>query len=192
MEFVRVSRFFGVVATVLGLTTITASLSLNPWFNVMGGALSDLGRIGLNTAWVFNNGLLIASFIAAIYVHCLINSFRHPISYVAAGIYLVSVGHLTLIAIFPEGTPYHLTISYEFFLMMITTYLTYSITLWVEGFRAHSILSFLAFATALGGSASVKWPSTALLELFNVAVMAYWYLMMFQLTNKLMKKSLKP
>lgn len=148
-----------------------------------------MGRVGLPTSWVFNGGLLLTSFVAATYVYCLTKSFRHPASHVAAGIYLVSVTHLTLIALFPEGTRPHLTLSLEFFLMMMFTYLTYSITLWVEGFRTHSLLSFLAFITALGGSASIRWPSTALLELFNVGVMAYWYLLMLQLTNKLMRKT---
>ena len=186
---VRLSCFLGIIATSLGLLTIWISTLVNPWFDVMRGALSDMGRVGLPTSWVFNGGLLLTSFVAATYVYCLTKSFRHPASHVAAGIYLVSVTHLTLIALFPEGTRPHLTLSLEFFLMMMFTYLTYSITLWVEGFRTHSLLSFLAFITALGGSASIRWPSTALLELFNVGVMAYWYLLMLQLTNKLMRKT---
>ena len=187
MKVVRLSCFLGVISLALGLLTIWISTLVNPWFDVMGGALSDMGRVGLPTSWVFNDGLLTASLIAATYAYCLTKSFRHPASHVAAGIYLVSVTHLTLIALFPEGTIPHLTLSFEFFLMMMFTYLTYSITLWVEGLRTYSILSFLAFATALGGSAGIKWPSTALLELFNVGVMAYWYVMMFQLTNRLLK-----
>jgi len=180
----------GLTALGIGILTLIIAMISNPWFNPFKGALSDMGRIGLKTAWIFNTGLLISSIVASLYTVCLLMSFRHPAMHLAAGIYLVSVGHLFLIALFPEGTRPHEFISYEFFLMMFVTYLTYTVSLWLERLKMHSLLSFLAFVLGFSLSASLKWPSTAILELFNISIMGYWFGVMFYATGHLMKPSM--
>ncbi len=184
MSCLRPYCLAGIASLALGVLTIAASLIANPWFSVWRGALSDLGRVGLSTAWIFNSGLIASSITASTYVYCLIKSFRKSVTMVSAGIYLTAVAHLTLIAVFPEGTPQHWTLSYEFFLMMYAVYAAFTASLAAEGLGRHALLSASALAAGLIPSVIIEWPSTALLEIYNIAVMGYWYAVMLHATIK--------
>jgi hypothetical membrane protein len=172
----------GPLAVATGLITLAISALINPWFDLYRNAFSDLGRIGLQNSWVFNLGLLIASLLGIAYTFCLITSLKHPISHTAAGVYLIGVIHLMLIALFPEGTKPHWTVSFEFFTIMLFTYLAYSPALWLEGFKIPSMISLTLFIVGLSGSALIHWPSTAMLELFNIILMTCWYAIIFPIT----------
>lgn len=172
----------GPLAVATGLLTLAVSALMNPWFNIYRDAFSDMGRVGLPNSWVFNLGLLIASFLSIAYTYCLLISLKHPLSHMAAGVYLIGVIHLMLIALFPEGTKPHWTVSFEFFTIMLFTYLVYAPALWLEGFRGTSIASLTLFVVGLSGSTLIHWPSTATLELFNIVLMVFWYMMIFTIT----------
>ena len=143
------------------------------------GALSDMGRVGLGTAWVFNVGLMISASLGAAYVACLLKAFRGSLTHLATGVYLVAIINLFLIGVFPEGTEPHWTVSYEFFLLMLFTYLLNVPALWLEGLRRHALFNLALFALGLGGSLAINWPSIAALELYNIALMGAWYVTMF-------------
>ena len=185
----RVACWLGLTVVALSFATIGFAIAANPWFNLFRNALSDMGRVGLETAYVFNIGLLITSFAGMGYAYCLANIFRRRISVFLAGIYFVAAVFLMLIALFPEGTSPHGVVSYEFFLFMDVVMLFYGVSLWAEGFRTRGLLSAVLTIIALAGSVLIDWPSVALVELYNIAIYSLWYVMMFSVTTSLLKCS---
>lgn len=162
-------------------------MAVNPWFNVFNGALSDMGRAGLGTAYVFNTGLIITSFVGMGYAYCLANVFRRKFGVFSAGVYLVAAFFLLLIAAFPEGTDPHQVVSYAFFLLMDTVMMLYGLALWLEGLKTRGVLSALLSLMALSGSIIIDWPSVAIMELYNVFIYAAWYVLMLSATRSLLR-----
>jgi len=181
----KLTCYLGIVSYVMGVGTIGAAVAVNPWFNVWTDALSDMGRVGLSTAWVFNTGLMLAAVVGMAYAACLIKVFRNSLAHLAAGVYLVAAANLFLVGAFPEGTKPHWTVSYEFFFLMFFTYLLYAPALWLEGLRKHAVINLMLFIIGLGGSAIINWPSIATLELYNIALMGVWYVTMLHATKSL-------
>ena len=179
LKLSKLTCYLGIISYVMGAVTIGAAIAVNPWFNVWTDALSDMGRVGLSTAWVFNTGLMITAIVSMAYVACLIKVFKKPLTHLAAGVYLVGAANLFLVGAFPEGTKPHWTVSYEFFLLMLFTYLLNAPALWLEGLRKHAVINLMLFIIGLGGSAVINWPSIATLELYNIALMGVWYVTMF-------------
>ncbi len=179
MGSLKILCYLGLVSYVLGIATIAAAVAVNPWFNVWTDALSDMGRVGLPTAWVFNTGLMVAAVVGMAYAACLIKVFSNPVTHLAAGVYLVAAANLFLVGAFPEGTKPHWTVSYEFFFLMFFTYLLNAAAMWLEGLRRHSVVNLALFALGLGGSIMIDWPSIATLELYDIALMGVWYVVMF-------------
>jgi len=181
----KLTCYLGIVSYVMGVGTIGAAVAVNPWFNVWTDALSDMGRVGLSTAWVFNTGLMLAAVVGMAYAACLIKVFRSSLAHLAAGVYLVAAANLFLVGAFPEGTKPHWTVSYEFFFLMFFTYLLNAPALWLEGLRKHAVINLALFALGLGGSVIINWPSIATLELYNIALMGVWYVTMLHATKSL-------
>ena len=171
-------------ATVLsGLLTIVISILSNPWFDVLKHALSDMGRVGLSTAWIFNGGLLITSLLALGYAYCLANIFSRKLGVAFLGIYIVAAVSLALIAIFPEGTDPHYYVSLQFFILMTFNLLLFGIALLLESRIRTATASISMFILSLVGSVAVKWPSIASIELYNVAIYAGWFILMFSISR---------
>ncbi len=158
----------GLLSFAVSYIFIAWSVSVNPWFSLFRNALSDLGRVGLDTAYIFNTGLVLAALISLTYLPCLLAFFNSRIGHMTVGVFLVAVFHLLLIGVFPEGTSPHGFVSYEFFVLMTVTMFLAGVSLIVEGVPKYGFLLVLIFVLSLLGSIIVKWPSIALLELYNI------------------------
>jgi hypothetical membrane protein len=137
---------------------------------VFKNALSDLGRVGLENNYVFNTGLILAALVALTYIPSLLDFFKSRIGFMSLGIFLIAILHLLLIGVFPEGTKPHGFVSYEFFALMTISLLFIGISLIAEGMSKYGASLLLLFILSLGGSLLIKWPSIALLELYNIAL----------------------
>lgn len=133
-------------------------------------ALSDLGRVGLENNYVFNTGLILAALVALTYIPSLLDFFKSRIGFMSLGIFLIAILHLLLIGVFPEGTKPHGFVSYEFFALMTISLLFIGISLIAEGMSKCGASLLLLFILSLGGSLLIKWPSIALLELYNIVL----------------------
>jgi len=158
------------LAFIIAYIFIFASILINPWFNVFENALSDLGRVGLENNYVFNTGLILAAITALTYIPSLLDFFKSRISFMSLGIFLIAILHLLLIGVFPEGTKPHGFVSYEFFALMTISLLFIGISLIAEGMSKYGAFFLLLFILSLSGSLLVKWPSIALLELYNIVL----------------------
>jgi len=174
----RISCFLGVVAIAVGWVTIISSIAVNPWFSVTTNALSDLGAITVGNRMLFNVGLAVAGMLSLGYTCCLVNSARNKLGVFAAGVYSLASVHLLLIAVFPEGTGPHWFVSVEFFVLTGVSIPLLGVALIVAGARRHGLMSMLWAVAGFVGSAVVEWPSIALLEIYNLALITAWILTM--------------
>jgi len=145
------------------------SISQNRWFSFWKNALSDLGGAGANAPWIYNSGLVVASVFVAIFSAYLILTAANRLQTVGGAYISISAIFLALIGVFHEGTRPHVFVSTYFFVQFFLGALLYG----VGSGGALRAGAALLFALALLGPI-VKWPSTALLEAYEIAlVMAF-------------------
>jgi len=173
-------RYFGVLALAVGWLTIIGSAALNPWFSLTRNALSDLGAMGVENAWMFNLGITVAGILATLYSTYLIWISRSRLEVLASSILLFSALHLILIGVFPEGTYPHLLVSFEFFILMGFSILAFGAALISLG-EMRLGLAFTSLSTmGFVGAAFIPWPSIGFLEVFAITLISVWVLMMLR------------
>lgn len=178
----------GPLALAVAWTTIIASIMINPWFNLYEDALSDLGALGLETSYIFNSGLVVTGIVFAVYAGILVEITENRVSAMASGIAITAAAHLIMIAVFPSGTEPHRFVSLEFFLLVAATVFFMGIAFYVDGWRAHGTLSMIIFSLGVFGSALIDWPSTALLELYNILLITLWTLLVSHYCRRKFKR----
>ncbi|BES80922.1 DUF998 domain-containing protein [Pyrodictium abyssi] len=157
--------------TVLPWLVITVSWSLNPWFDPLRGAYSDLGSPGARYPWVFNLGMIVSG---ALVVALGIVVYRVSVSRLeAAGAALLSEAgvFLALVGLFPEGTRPHSFVATWFFLQLYASYVVLGVALRRRGLAEGLALAAVgALAVPLAGLVEflVGWPSVAVLETYAV------------------------
>ncbi|AHL22284.1 DUF998 domain-containing protein [Thermococcus nautili] len=139
------------------------SVSRNPWFSFWRNALSDLGGARANSPWIYNAGLVVTSFFVLAFAVYLISTALNKAQTVGGAYISVSAIFLALIGIFHEGTKPHVFVSTYFFVQFFLGTLIYGL-----GSRRNvRVASLVLFALAVIG-AFFKWPSTALLETYEI------------------------
>jgi hypothetical membrane protein len=103
----------GLIAPLVAIFFIAASIALSPWFNWGTDALSDLGHSGNSeVAPLFNFGLLLTGFLMIVYS---VTSFRGHAKYTSYFLVLAGLA-LQLVATFDEAyKPLHFMVSVLFF-----------------------------------------------------------------------------
>ncbi len=168
------------MALAVGWLTIIISVSINPWFSLARNALSDLGAVGRETAWVFNSGLMVAGIIAALYSIYLIGVARDKLEVLASTIFLASSIHLILTGAFPEGTYPHLFASYWFFISAGIAVLLFGAALLAK--RDLSLGGSFILISVIGftGAVFVPWPSIGSVEVFAIILLSIWATLMLK------------
>lgn len=106
----------GLVAPLLAIAFIAASIALSPWFNWGTDALSDLGHsVNSKVAPLFNFGLLLSGFLTITFA---VTNFRNHAKYTSYFLTLVGLA-LQLVATFDEVyKPLHFQVSVLFFVAL--------------------------------------------------------------------------
>ncbi len=161
-----------------GWITISVAIYASPWFDLFSGAISDMGRLGLPTAYLLNDGLMITSLLMMAYSVFLLRFMRLSLGHFSAGFFLASF-YLFLISEFPEGTTPHPTLPYQFFAYTLFSMLLFGISLFREGYLYNGAISVFCFIAGISGSLLVRWPSVATLELYNVVLITIGVMNLF-------------
>ncbi len=132
----------GILAPLVAIFFIAASIILSPWFSWGSNALSDLGHSSRDVAPLFNFGLLLCGFLMILYSF---TSFRKHAKYTSY-VLLVTGLTLQLVAAFDEvyGS-LHFLVSVLFFAALGFASLSY-------GVEKRSVLAFVALAVG-----AVSW-----------------------------------
>jgi hypothetical membrane protein len=133
----------GILAPIVAVVFITASIMMAPWFNWNNNALSDLGHSAeRNVAPFFNLGLLLCGFLTIIYS---LTSFRSYARYTSYFLILAGLA-LQLVATFDEAYGVlHFQVSVLFFISLGFASISYFI-------EKRSIIAAAAFVVG-----SISW-----------------------------------
>ncbi|WP_297073053.1 DUF998 domain-containing protein [Thermococcus sp.] len=142
------------------------SISRNSWFSFWRNALSDLGGPNANSPWIYNVGLMVSSvFIIGFAIYLILTS-ENKLQTIGGAYISVSAIFLALIGVFHEGTKPHVFVSTYFFFQFFLGVLIYGLG------SGNTVKggSLLLFVLAIVG-ALVRWPSTALLETYEIILL---------------------
>ncbi|WP_336359477.1 DUF998 domain-containing protein [Haladaptatus sp. ZSTT2] len=126
MQTERVGGLAGVLAPTVTLGAILLGTVISPTFTWSGSALSNLGAMGAETAWLFNGGLMLGSLLA---IPFLVVAFRrsvHRLQHVGVLLLSLALAGLFLVGVFPMGTTYHFPAALSFYLFT-------TLALWIHG-----------------------------------------------------------
>lgn len=124
-NIIQIAGICGIFIPVVIFTCLGFSIGSSPWFTWTQHALSDLG-IQQNTAWVFNNGVILGGILTFIFSFGLLQILSNKI-----GAYLLLLSSVALIGIgiFPETIfVVHYITSASFFILLIIALLIIGLT----------------------------------------------------------------
>ena len=140
--------YAGILAPVVALAGIGVGVFLNrSWWHLTENAISDLGRLGLRYNWVLNVSLVISAVLAIYYAIGLLGEVKNLIEKAGIVIFIVGLGFLALIGIFPEGTSPHYYVSWGFFVFSSLGLLIAGIGIGLSGEKGLAVFTVALFIT---------------------------------------------
>jgi hypothetical membrane protein len=184
--------YSGLISPIIGFAFVAIAIYLNSsWWSITDNAISDLGNINnkfpVNHPWVLSSGLIIAGLGMTYFAHGLQKEFSGLTRY---GVFVFYAGmiFLTLIGVFPEGTPPHWYVSWLFFLVSSFGILITGIGL-IGKNRTMGALSLILFFVGwiLASWALLTFEGVAIAELIGAGTLFVWTytLIYFLLKGKL-------
>ncbi|AGB04014.1 putative membrane protein [Aciduliprofundum sp. MAR08-339] len=161
----KILGYFGIITLIVYWSFTIASILQNPWFSVMHNALSDLGSDSACCPWIYNYGLILASPFLLVFSLYLIYSAQNKLETVGGAFISISSIFLALIGVFHSGTRPHTFVAPYFFLQFFVGMLVWGIGTWGAIKKLTIALFILAFIGAF-----IPWPSTATLEIYEIAL----------------------
>jgi len=166
-------RYSGIVAGLVYWLFVAWSISRNRWFSFFQNALSDLGDPAKASApWIYNYGLIVGSAFLLLFSFYLIAASNNRLQTIGGAYISISAIFMALIGVFHEGTGPHVFVSVYFFVQFFVGALLYCL----GGGRMRG-LSVTLFLLAIVGTL-VPWPSTALVEAYEIALVMGFTVMM--------------
>ena len=170
----KILRFSGIITLLIYSLFTLLSITYNPWFSVMHNALSDLGATKANEPWIYNYGLILsAPFLLSFSLH-LTHQAKNKTETVGGAFLSISSLFLAFIGIFHSGTEPHGFVSTYFFLQFFLGMFIWGIG---NGGFMRKICCLLFISSITG--AFFPWPSTALLEIYEIAIIATFVVLLY-------------
>jgi len=158
----------GMLLVIVPWGVILSAMRLNPWFDPLRGAFSDLGGPRSSYPWVFNGGLVVSALILAAFSLALIFLSQNKAEGVGGSFMLVASMFLAMIGIFHEGTYPHDFVSLWFFVQADMAIAALGLGRLPVARKTGAFLTAWSFAGAAVAMA-IRWPSTAALEAFGIS-----------------------
>ncbi len=86
---------------------VLISIVLNPWFDYRTHALSDLGSIGANQAWIFNLGLILTGILGIIFAIRILIRLPKPMDIFGYGMLTGAIFYI-FVGIFPDNSRFYI------------------------------------------------------------------------------------
>lgn len=126
MQTERAGGWAGYLAPTLTLGAILLGTLLSPTFTWADSALSNLGAMGAQTAWLFNGGLMLGSLVAVPFLVVFYRVSEHLLQRIGVLLLSLALVGLFLVGVFPMGTTYHFPAALSFYLFT-------TLALWLHG-----------------------------------------------------------
>ena len=169
----RIYRYAGILAPIVALGSIILAILTHPWFSFSENAISDLGAIDVEKNYILNYGLVISGILATIYSIGLYGEQRSDLGRFGSLLFLIASLFLTMIGVFPEGTPLHFPISVSFFILMYVSILLIGISTYDSEFIFFTLLIFL-FGVEGSLISLLEYGSVGIAELISIITFTIW------------------
>ncbi len=163
-KVILIGGYSGLISVLIFSVFLVVSIYLHKNFSLIKNSLSDLGKLGVKYAYVFNAGLIISGILFFLFsISLILFCVSRPIKYSAGVFLLISSIFLILIGLAPKGTPFHnpfAVIYYNLAMVGIFVYGiddiilkkyplgTYSIILLPSGYIFYYFYPIMGFGTA--------------------------------------------
>jgi len=173
----KIFKIFGLLAPVIGYTSIALAIITSSSFSWTKNALSDLGVME-NSAPIFNFGLMTSAICMFVFGIGLLNIFKGLLGMVGIVFYLLSAIALFAIGLFPETTGIiHFYVSVVFFWSLPLALISLGYTL-LKLYRKTFGLITLIFGFFIIIVWSIPWSSAAIPEVLSSMLGAIWIVYM--------------
>ena len=169
--FVSYIKYMGLIASATFWITAAFSIAVNPWFNFLKNAFSDLGGPSAAEPWIYNTGLVIAAVFLGLFSIHVIASSSNKLEVVGGAYLSISAFFLALIGIYPAGTRPHVFVSTWFFIQAFLGFLIYGVGLALSGRDRLGAIYISLFLVALIGALAIHWPSAATIEAYEIILL---------------------
>lgn len=122
----RIAAYCGIAGIVTFYGSLLSAVAFSPSFRWTTGAISDLGAVGADHAWMYNGGLVLGGLFSLAFAYGVFTSSVHWVEYVGAASVAVAYLLAILAGVFPYPTPLHDPIALVQFLLI-------PVGLWVYG-----------------------------------------------------------
>lgn len=185
----KVAAFFGILAPVWALASISISIALSPWFSWEDNALSDLGVTSVSL--IFNLGLIISGIFSSLFIISLVMINRNKLlGFIGSITLLLSSLSLIGIGLFPENFGLvHFYFSLAFFSLLILSSIIFGVhfTLNLSNKYVGIFTLSVGIISLIGWIiwATVRPSGVAIPEIINTILASFWILM---LSIRMLKK----
>lgn len=189
LDFLKASarklfRLTGLTVAVFAWIAVLLSVHYNPWFVFTKHAFSDLGGPGAENPWIFNYGPIITGVLALLHSFALIKGATNKVESVGGAFMFIAGIFLALIGVYPSGTTPHNFVSVWFFVQTDLAITTWGIGLLLRGRKAFGLVSIAMGILGPLVALAIKWPSTAILEAYGIAIIDAWVVLMLKVHKK--------
>ncbi len=168
-KIAQFARFFGFIGPLIAYFFIGVSIKLNPWFSIVGHALSELGDIRKNYCtypWFYNLGLIISGSMMAFFAIGLLVKSKRLFERLASTLVLAGSISLAFIGIFPSGTHLHVPVT-AFFYILTPIGLSLLALSFVKKDPLSSLIMITTITLSIVLSSVPKWHGAAIPEIIG-------------------------
>ncbi len=165
-----IGKNLGLIAVAGFWIMVILSIRYNTWFSIWKHAFSDLGTENAVKPWIYNYGLIILGAMTMLYsIYLAYISWNKFMVFSSALIFVAGI-FLSLIGIYPGGTRPHTFVSTWFFIQIFIALIPMAMGFAFSGKYMDALLLSAIFIAALLGATSIKWPSAALIEAYEIVL----------------------
>lgn len=191
--FAKLLKYSGLLAILAFVSSITISISFNPWFSIFNNAFSELGGTKANMPHIFNYGLIVFGLFMLLFSIYAIIISNNKIETVSGSFMIIASLYFMLIGVFPyDFNPVwaHIFSALSSFLIAYLSVIIWGIGSIIGGKkRVGFILLMLSiFSPFAVGFFSLY--SAALVESYGILVLTVWIfnITFFYIKNKIFLK----
>ncbi|MEM3385913.1 MAG: DUF998 domain-containing protein, partial [Nitrososphaeria archaeon] len=175
--FAKLLKYSGLLAIIAFVSSVTISISFNPWFSIFDNAFSELGGSKAYMPCIFNYGLIVfGSFILLFSIYAIIIS-NNKVETVSGGFMSIASLYFMLIGVFPyDFNPVwaHVFSALSSFLIAYLSIIVWGIGSLLAGKKRLGLILLLLSIFSPFAVGYFSWYSAALVESYGIFVLAVW------------------
>ncbi|MEM2154281.1 MAG: DUF998 domain-containing protein [Nitrososphaeria archaeon] len=179
--FAKLLKYSGLLAIIAFVSSVTISISFNPWFSIFDNAFSELGGSKAYMPYIFNYGLIVfGSFILLFSIYAIIIS-NNKVETVSGGFMSIASFYFILIGVFPHDfNPVwaHIFSALSSFLIAYLSVIVWGVGSIIGGKKKVGFILLILSIFSPFAVAFFSLYSAAIVESYGIFVLAVWIILL--------------